>query len=67
VVTGVLLLEAVTLLTAGEGTEMFKNPQIDIRVALVATAVLIVSGALAGIIPARNASKVNPVIALRAE
>jgi putative ABC transport system permease protein len=67
VVTGVLLLEGVNLLTAGEGTEMFKNPQIDIRVALVATAVLIVSGALAGIIPARNASKVNPVIALRAE
>jgi putative ABC transport system permease protein len=65
VVLGVLLLQGVSALT--ESNEMFTNPQIDIAVALWATGVLVVSGALAGIIPARNAARVNPVIALRSE
>ena len=58
-------IEAAT--RAGSAPTMFANPQVDLPVALVAAAVLIVSGALAGVIPARNAARVNPVIALRSE
>jgi putative ABC transport system permease protein len=67
VILGVLLLEGVSALVSSGGVEMFKNPQIDIGVALVATAVLVVAGGLAGVIPAVNAARVNPVIALRSE
>ena len=42
-------------------------PEIDLQVALLATVILIVSGAVAGWIPARHAARVSPVEALRAE
>ncbi len=66
---GVLELAGLVVARAAQGSEppMFANPQIGLDVALVATAVLVVSGALAGLIPARNAARVNPVIALRSE
>ncbi len=44
-----------------------KAEQVDISVALIATGVLIVAGALAGLLPAVNAARINPVEALRAE
>ncbi len=65
-IAGVGLLEGIGSLV-GEGNEIFANPQIDIRVALFGTAVLIVAGAFAGIIPARHAARIHPVEALRAE
>jgi putative ABC transport system permease protein len=43
-----------------------RNPTVDVRVALVATLLLIVAGALAGVLPARKAAKVRPVVAMRA-
>lgn len=46
---------------------MFTNPTIDLQVALTALAILIVSGALAGLIPARKAVKIRPIEALRYE
>ena len=46
---------------------MFKNPEISWQTALVALVVLVASGMLAGLIPARKAAKVNPIIALHAE
>ncbi len=72
VMAGVTVLEVtgmvVDSLSRGSGEPpMFANPQIGLDVALVATAVLILSGALAGVIPARNAARVNPVVALRSE
>jgi len=51
----------------GESGEMFTNPTVDLSVALKALTVLIVSGAIAGLIPARKAVSVKPVEALRAE
>jgi putative ABC transport system permease protein len=42
-----------------------RDPEVDIRVALLATALIILAGALAGFFPARNAARVNPVVALR--
>jgi putative ABC transport system permease protein len=63
---GVAVLHAASIL-AGEDNELMNNPGVDLRVAVIATLILIVSGAIAGIIPARNAVRVNPVQALRAE
>ena len=44
-----------------------KNPFIEISTALMATVVLIMFGAIAGYIPAKRASSINPIIALRDE
>jgi putative ABC transport system permease protein len=46
---------------------MFGPAYVDLRVALIATVILIVSGAIAGLMPARHAARINPVEALRAE
>jgi putative ABC transport system permease protein len=56
----------------GKAVEKLPNaplsrPDIDISAALIATLVLIVSGAIAGIVPARHAARISPVEALRSE
>jgi len=44
-----------------------KNPFIDLGTALSATLVLIIFGAIAGYIPAKRASSIKPIVALRDE
>lgn len=51
----------------GEGGQAFAAPGVDFNISLIATAILILSGAIAGIIPARHAASIKPVEALRAE
>ena len=63
---GLVLLEGLNS-ALGEGGEMFRNPTVDLSVILQALTVLIVSGAIAGLIPALRAVSVHPVEALRAE
>ncbi len=63
---GVALLEAVSRLLPPD-TGYFANPEVNIFVALGATGILVVAGALAGFVPARKASSVKPVVALRDE
>ncbi len=46
---------------------MFINPSVNIGVVVIALTILIVSGLLAGLIPAQNAIKIRPVEALRTE
>ncbi len=46
---------------------MFLNPSVNLGVILVALTILIISGLLAGLIPAQHAIKVKPVDALRTE
>ena len=46
---------------------MFLNPSVNIGVVLIALTILIVSGLLAGLIPAQNAIKIKPVDALRTD
>ena len=45
--------------------DFFKNPDIDLKVALSAVALIIISGALAGLFPALKAARVEPITALR--
>ncbi|NBG67128.1 ABC transporter permease [Acidiluteibacter ferrifornacis] len=63
---GVIELIAANLGPA-DGDSMFTNPEIDLQVALTALVILIISGALAGLIPARKAVKIKPIEALRTE
>lgn len=68
-VFGVLVVEGINALISGgpEPPEMFRNPQIDFSIAVTALVILIVSGALAGLIPAKRAVSIKPIDALRAE
>ena len=47
--------------------EMFMNPSVGLGVVLIALNILVVSGLLAGFIPAMSAIKVKPIDALRME
>lgn len=64
---GVGVLELINLAIGPEGAGMFRNPEIDISLALGATVMLIVFGGLAGYLPARKAAAINPIDALREE
>lgn len=63
---GVGLLRAIATLVAGSNG-MLRNPEIDLRIALAASGVMIAAGVLAGLVPARHAVRITPVEALRAE
>jgi len=56
-----------TMSLFGEQQAILKDPTVGLGVAVGATVVLIVAGTLAGLMPARKASKVKPIEALRAE
>jgi putative ABC transport system permease protein len=49
------------------GSEYFRNPAVDLSIAVEATLLLIVAGLAAGFVPARRAAAVRPVDALRNE
>lgn len=72
-VAGVGLMEGVhfgleQMVAGGGGDQIFfRNPTVDLSTAMLATAILVVSGALAGYIPARQAASVKPIEALRDE
>lgn len=65
-IIGIGILEALNSAIGSSG-EMFTNPTVDLSVAIKALIVLIVSGALAGLIPAGKAASIKPVEALRTE
>ncbi len=60
------ILEAVSPIFA-ESENYFRNPEVDFGVAVGATLMLVVAGTLAGIVPARRAANIRPVVALRDE
>lgn len=45
--------------------DFFKNPDVDISIAITAVVLIIIAGALAGLFPAIKAAKVEPITALR--
>lgn len=66
---GVSLIELVNWALANFGADVpyFKSPEIELGTALTATAILVIAGALAGYFPARKASRIQPIEALRDE
>ncbi|MBZ0113921.1 MAG: ABC transporter permease [Thermoanaerobaculia bacterium] len=64
-VLGVALLEVAS--SSMPEWEIFRDPHVDLRVALLATAILILAGTLAGLVPAYRAARVQPVVALKDE
>lgn len=56
-----------TIEMGGWQETIFKNPTVNINVAIQATLTLIVAGTLAGFFPARKAVKIRPIEALRAD
>lgn len=68
-VIGVAVLEGVNYILSSANTEsnMFKNPNIDFNMAVTALVILVISGAVAGLIPARKAVSIKPIDALRYE
>ncbi len=65
--TAVLWLVNYQLNTMDTSEMMFINPSVNIGVVFIALTILIVSGLLAGLIPAQNAIKIKPVEALRTD
>ncbi len=51
----------------GNGETLFRNPTVDLSVALMATGLLVFAGAVAGYIPAKRAARIKPIVALRDE
>lgn len=47
--------------------EFFQNPTINFTVAISATLILVIAGALAGLLPAKKAASIRPIVALRDE
>jgi len=64
-VAGVGLLEVFTNMMPA--TDFFRNPGVNFKVAISATAMIVVAGAIAGFIPARKAANIQPVVALHDE
>jgi putative ABC transport system permease protein len=62
-VAGVAVLEGINAWAID--SDFFKNPEVDLTRSAVAFAVLIVSGLLAGLVPARRALAIKPLTPLR--
>lgn len=48
-------------------TEFWRNPEVNLVVAIAATIILVVAGAIAGLIPAIQAARINPVTAMKSD
>jgi len=64
-----MLIGIVILSSLGDKLKDFfiTNPYIDMSIAISATIVLIIFGAIAGYVPARRAARIKPIVALRDE
>ena len=68
-VLGVALIELISfgLRSSGTKLEFFQNPEVDFQVAITAIILLVVVGALAGLVPALKAARIMPIEAMRAD
>jgi len=64
-VAGVGLLELVGSILPAH--DYFANPEINLNIAISATVLLVIAGAIAGYVPAKKAASVKPVVALKDE
>ena len=65
-VSGVFIIWLLNV-AVGEGSQFYSNPEVNVGVGFIALFILIVCGALTGLIPAMQAANVNPVVALKDE
>lgn len=63
----VFAMGLVSLISPLVDAPAFSNPSVDNVTVITSTIVLIVAGLLAGLIPAVNAARVKPIVALRAD
>ena len=52
---------------SGGKIEFFSKPEVDLGVAFAAIVILVIAGALAGLMPALKAARIKPIEALRAD
>jgi putative ABC transport system permease protein len=64
---GITLVELIDNILPPTAADIFFNPQVSLRVAFSALIILVFSGMLAGIIPARKAVSMKPIDAIRSE
>ena len=64
---GLLNLMSNLIDSAGGSLGFFASPEVDLNIALTATAILVIAGAIAGLMPALKAANIKPIEALRAE
>lgn len=64
---GTALMAGINSLIAGQDVGFFADPRVDVGVAATAVALLVVAGAVAGLVPALKAARVQPVVALKDE
>ena len=67
VVAAVLALELLDRTLSKLENPPLQRPEVDLGVALGATVILMLAGAVAGLVPARHAAGISPVEALRSE
>jgi putative ABC transport system permease protein len=68
-VLGVGLIELISfgLRSSGAKLDFFLNPEVDFQLAITAIVLLVVVGALAGLVPALKAARIMPIEAMRAD
>lgn len=70
---GIAIVEVVNVVlqqsTSGGdgGMQIFKDPSVPLNYVFIATAILVVSGVIAGYLPARRAVRIKPIEAMREE
>ncbi len=64
---GLLAGTGVIALMSSLEVEYFRKPEVDLGVAITAIVVLVVAGALAGLMPAIQAARINPVVAMKSD
>ncbi|MBC6991124.1 ABC transporter permease [Hymenobacter sp. BT491] len=64
---GTALMAGIASMIEGKDVGFFASPQVDLGVAGMAVALLVIAGALAGLVPATIAARVQPVVALKDE
>ncbi|HAM98746.1 MAG TPA: ABC transporter ATP-binding protein [Marinilabiliales bacterium] len=66
-ILGIALNELLGVALTGTASEVFLNPGIDLSMGIKSLVILVIAGALAGLLPANRAVKVKPIDAIREE
>jgi putative ABC transport system permease protein len=64
---GLVLGVGILYLASPFESEYFRNPEVNIGVVIAAVIVLTVAGALAGLMPALQAARINPITAMKSD